>query len=107
MLIGGSAKKPNLDTVRRIKRTLREALGLAEDATVTVTELACLEEDCAPVETVFGLLRPDAPQLQHKVHKPTDDVDSRDLVEVCNAWGFDVQIADLPFPDLPSPAKEN
>ena len=95
MLIGQSPKKPNLDTVRRLKRVLREALELSDDTTVTVSELACLEEDCAPVETVFGLLHPDAPQLQHKVHKPTDGVDAQDLVEVCTAWGFDVQITAL------------
>ena len=63
------------------------------DMTVTVTELACLEEGCAPVETVIGLLRPDAPQLQCKLHKPMDAVDAKDLVRVCTAWGFDIQIA--------------
>ena len=44
-------------------------------------------------ETVIGLLRPDAPQLQCKLHKPVDAVDAKDLVRVCTAWGFDVQIA--------------
>ncbi len=96
MLIGNSSKAPNLQKIRRIKRVLREALELSEDATVTVAELACLEEDCAPLETVVGLLRPDAPQLQHKLHKATDDVDAEDLTQVCSAWGFDVVIADLP-----------
>ena len=95
MLIGGSSKKPNLKKIRRIKEVLREALALSDDATVTVSELACLEEDCAPVETVFGLLRLDAPQLQHKVHKATDDVDAQDLMEVCTAWGFEVETAAL------------
>ena len=95
MLIGHSSKKPNLEVVRRIKRTLREALSLSSEATLTITELACLEEDCAPVETVFGLLRPNAPQLQHKVHKPTDGVDATDLMEVCAAWGFHVAMTDL------------
>ena len=93
MLIGKSSKKPNLKTIRRLKQELREALELSEDSTITVTELACLEEDCAPIETVFGLLRPNEPQLQHKLHKPTDDVDARDLMEVCTAWGFPVQMA--------------
>ncbi|MEN0061186.1 MAG: hypothetical protein AAGA48_03495 [Myxococcota bacterium] len=60
MLIGRPSKRPNLETIRRIKRTLREALELPEDATITVSELTCLEEGCAPVETVFGLLRPNA-----------------------------------------------
>ena len=92
MLIGKTTKKPNLEMIRRIKRILRETLDLSDDATITLTELACLEEDCPPVETVFGLLQPDAPQLQHKIHKPVDAVDSDDLIQVCSAWGFDVDI---------------
>ena len=91
MLIGRTSKKPNLETVRRIKRALREALQLSDDAILMVTELACLEEDCAPVETVIGLLRSGEPQLQHKIHKSIETVDSEDLVTVCNAWGFEVQ----------------
>ena len=92
MLINTSPRRPNLEQVRRIKKALRAALSLSDDTTVTVTELACLEEGCAPVETAIGLLRPDAPQLQCKLHKPMDAVDARDLVQVCKAWGFDVQI---------------
>ena len=53
---------------------------------------------CA-IETVVALLRPDAPPLQHKLHKPTDTVDAEDLVQVCTAWGFDVQVPMLvPLP---------
>ena len=92
MLISTSPRQPNLEQVRRIKKTLREALRLSDDMTVTVTELACLEEGCAPVETVIGLLRPDAPPLQCKLHKPMDAVDAKDLVQVGTAWGFDVNI---------------
>ena len=88
MLIGQSGRKPNLDKIRHIKQVLRDSLDLPEDATITLTELACMEEDCPPVETVFGLLRSDAPQLQHKVHKTTEEVDADDLLEICNAWGF-------------------
>jgi len=90
MLIGNASKKPNLHVVRRIKRALHEALELPEDALITVAQLACLEEDCAPLETVIGLLRPGTPQLQHKVHKPTDVINAEDLVQVCSAWGFSV-----------------
>ena len=92
MLIGTSPRNPNLERVRRIKKALREALSLSDDMTVTVTELACLEEGCAPVETVIGLLRPAAPQLQCKLHKPMDAVDAKDLAQVCTAWGFDASI---------------
>ena len=92
MLISTSPRHPNVERARRIKKALREALRLSDDMTVTVTELACLEEGCAPVETAIGVLRPDAPQLQCKLHKPMDAVDAEDLVQVCTAWGFDVQI---------------
>ena len=92
MLISTSPRYSNLERSRRIKKALREALNLSDDMAVTVTELACLEEGCAPVETVIGLLRPDAPQLQCKLHKPMDDVDAKDLVQVCSTWGFDVEI---------------
>ena len=90
MLINTSPRRPNRERVRHIKEALRAALSLPDGATVTVTELACLEEGCAPIETVIALLRPDAPPLQHKLHKPVDAVDAEDLVQVCTAWGFDV-----------------
>ena len=95
MLINTSPRRPNLERARRIKKALREALSLSDDMTVTVTELACLEEGCAPVETAIGLLGPDTPQLQCKLHKPMDAVDAEDLVQVCTAWGFDVEIPAL------------
>lgn len=88
MLIGSTPRKPNLERVRLIKNALREALTLPDDITVTVTELACLEEDCEPLETVIGLLRPDAPRLQAKLHKPMDAVNAEDLVQVCATWGL-------------------
>ena len=88
MLIGRKLRQPNLERARQIKKVLRQALALSDDITVTVAELACLEEDCAPVETVIGLLRPGAPQLQAKVHKPMDAVGPEDLVQVCATWGF-------------------
>ena len=91
MLINTSPRNSNLKRARRIKKALREALNLSDAMTLTVTELACLEEDCAPVETVIGLLQPDAPQLQCKLHKPMDAVDAKDLLQVCTEWGFDVK----------------
>ena len=95
MFIGTQRRRPDLQRVRRIKSVLREALGLSPDTTITVTELACFEDGCAPLETVIGLLCSDAPQLQHRLHKPLDQVDSQDLAQVCAAWGFEVQASML------------
>ena len=97
MLIGSSSKRPNLLWVRRIKIALHEALELPEDAVITVTQLACLEDDCEPLETVIGLLRTGSPQLQHKVHKETEAIDAKDLLQVCAAWGLSVSLSTLEF----------
>ena len=91
MLIGNSNSKPNITVVRRIKRALHEVLELPEEAIITVVQLACLEDDCAPLETVVGLLRKGEAQLQYKVHKPTNALGAGELAQVCQAWGFDVQ----------------
>ena len=90
MLLNLAAQRPRLETVRRIKRTLREALGLPDSATLTVAQLACLEADCAPLETVIGLLRPGQPPLQHRLHKAADAITPEDLLGVCRAWGLSV-----------------
>ena len=91
MLIGKGSRRPNLKRIRSIKEALQTALSLCDEATVTVTELTCLEEGCAPIETVVALLQPNAPPRQHKIHKSTDTVDADDLMQICNSWGFDVQ----------------
>ena len=70
MLIGKSSQRPNLETVRRIKRVLIAALELPEDAIITVSQLACMEEDCAPLETVIGLLRPSCLSFSTRSIKP-------------------------------------
>jgi len=95
MLINTSPRRANLASVRRIKDALFAALSLPDATTVTVTKLACLEEGCAPVETVVALLRPDVPPPQHKLHKPIDDVDAEDLRRICQVWGYDVQTPTL------------
>ena len=98
MLLGSASHKPNIARVREIKRILREALRLPDEATVTLSQLACLEKDCAPLETVIGLLQPGRPQQQHKIHKATGDLNAKDLVEVCEAWGRPIKLEDLqPF----------
>ena len=92
MLIGSASRKPDLEAVRRIKYVLRSVLALPEDATVTVTQLACLEEDCAPLETVVGLLRPESPQLQYK--KSTNQRMNSMLKTWFRSvrWGYSIQI---------------
>jgi len=61
-----------------VKRWVVEALGPCDDRTVMVTELACSEPGCPPVETVIALLAPGR-QDQVKIHKALADVTSADV----------------------------
>lgn len=94
MLIGGSKPKTNLDMVRKIKGALEKALSLPDSATISITELACLEKGCPPVETVVTLLQAGSSPLQHKFHKPAGEFKAADLIEVSVRWGFPLD-ADL------------
>ena len=94
MLIGGPADRPSLDAVRRIKHALRHAIDLPEDAIITVTQLACLEEDCALKSQSLPPAVRRAPASAQDP-KPTDTVDANDLLQVCESWGFSVQFSIL------------
>ena len=97
MLIGGGSSKPNIQRIRAIKRCLREALELPEDAIITVTQLACLEKGCAPLETVIGLRQVGKPRLQAKIHKTTDALLASHLHKVRADWGHDVRVSKIQY----------
>ena len=90
MLIGEKKKKPNLLRLQKIKKLLSEILNLPETFTITVNQLNCYEEGCPPIETVVALLRPGLTALQHKIHKPVDQLQVNDIVKICEGWGFTV-----------------
>lgn len=65
---------------REIKTWVTEALALPEDATVMVTELACKEPGCPPIETVIAVLRGPRDTVQFKVHRAAVNLDKRAVV---------------------------
>ena len=91
MFIGSSKPKTDLNKVRKIKEVLGENLSIENNATITVTELTCLEEGCPPVETVVALLKPGSDPLQHKIHKPAAEFKAADLTEIAIRWGYPVK----------------
>jgi hypothetical protein len=74
--------------IRRLKLLARELFGASEDDAVVVTELACTEPGCPPIETVIALLRAGSEPRQVKVHKPAVDVT---IVDVELALGAEHQ----------------
>jgi hypothetical protein len=66
-----------------IKAQVASQLGLAEDATIMVTELACVEEGCPPVETVIAIFQPATQKLQFKLHRSISEITEQDIQEMC------------------------
>ena len=66
-----------------IKAQVTAALVLDEQATVMVSELACMEEDCPPIETVIAVFRPDMERLQFRLHRPIAEITAHDIEEIC------------------------
>jgi hypothetical protein len=61
----------------RVKAFVVEVVG-DRKVSVLVTELACTEPGCPPIETVIALLAPDG-NTQYKIHKPVAEVTVDDV----------------------------
>lgn len=65
--------------IERLQTWTRERFGLADDAAILVTELACMVPGCPPLETVIAFWLEDAQRRHFKVFKPLEDVVLDDL----------------------------
>ncbi len=74
------------ERIQQIKEQVRDLLGLLEDSTVLVTELACREQGCPPIETVIVVFRTVTQTLQLKLHKPAIEVTKEDLAQLCQNY---------------------
>jgi hypothetical protein len=71
------------ERANEIKIQVAAELGLDEETTVMVSELACMEEGCPPVETVIAVFRPGMPKLQFRLHRPMAEITAHDIQEMC------------------------
>ncbi len=77
MVLPGMGPRRDPETVARIRAWVRGEIE-DDETTVLVTELACTEPGCPPLETVIGLLN-ESGQVQHKLHKPLAEVTKADV----------------------------
>ena len=70
------------DVMERLRSDLRQRLGLAEDATVSIAEISCHEPGCPDVETVIAIMQPNAPNRLLRIHKRLADVRQEDVAAV-------------------------
>lgn len=78
-LPGLGAPRPDAAAAAQVRSWVRDVLAPDDERSVVVTELACSEPGCPPVETVIGLLAP-GNQTQHKIHKPLAEVVADDVL---------------------------
>lgn len=65
---------------RQIKAWVREIYELNDDVVVSITELACREDDCPDIETVIGIMRPGVRVETIRIHKAIPDVELEDII---------------------------
>jgi hypothetical protein len=75
VFIGVERPRPSYARLQEVKAWVREAWGLPEDAPLMVSELACSEPGCPPVETVIAVLRPKLKPVQRKLFSPVDGLE--------------------------------
>jgi hypothetical protein len=83
MDIFSSRNSRSSERSNEIKAQVAAALGLDEEATVMVSELACMEEGCPPVETIIVVFRPATDKLQFRLHRPISEITAHDIEEMC------------------------
>jgi len=69
----------------RIKQWMAEYGMVPESATIMVTQLACREPGCPPVETVVAVLD-GGDQWKATLHKALDEVSEEDVRTLAQRW---------------------
>ena len=64
---------------RQIKEWAGELLAPGEEVTILVSELACSEPGCPPVETVIALFRGREEPRKFHIHRPAAEVTREDI----------------------------
>jgi hypothetical protein len=69
-------------TARQIKDWVREQLALGEEVTILVSELACSEPGCPPIETVIALFRGREDTTKYTIHRPSAEITRADIASL-------------------------
>lgn len=78
-MLFGNRHKPSRDQIAAVKEWAAELLPIPLDANLLVTELACHEEGCPPIETVIAVLEAGHKPRQWKLHKSIAEITREDM----------------------------
>ncbi|RWD32106.1 MAG: nitrate reductase [Mesorhizobium sp.] len=68
------------EKARQIKAWVRELCNLDDAVVVSITELACRDQDCPDIETVIGIMRPGEKIEMIRIHKEIAEVMREDVI---------------------------
>lgn len=77
--------KPNMEHIARVKAWLEQSMALSPLSIVMVTEVACREPGCPPLETIIAVLD-GTTQRKQTLHKPVSDVSAEDIRAIAEQW---------------------
>lgn len=66
--------------VQAIKNWVYRRLEIDADVPISISQLACKESGCPPIETGIAVMT--TPVQQYKVHKAVHDINETDLCEL-------------------------
>jgi hypothetical protein len=72
------------EIARRIKTWARETFDPEGAATILVSELACSEPGCPPIETVIAILRGPNDHVKYTIHRPSAEITQTDVLALAN-----------------------
>ncbi|NJR51132.1 MAG: hypothetical protein HC780_17690 [Leptolyngbyaceae cyanobacterium CSU_1_3] len=77
-----SQDKPKADPekIRDIKNWVYRILEVDSDIPISISQLACKEPGCPPIETVIAVMS--MPVKQYKIHKAVNDIDETNICDL-------------------------
>lgn len=72
-------------SARQIKAWARELLAPGDSDTIMVSELACSEPGCPPIETVIAVLRGPGDATHYKLHRASAEITRDDIARLAAA----------------------
>jgi hypothetical protein len=74
-----SQDKPKADPkqIQQIKNWVYRILEVDSSIPISISQLACKEAGCPPIETVIAVMS--TPIKQYKIHKAANDIDEIDI----------------------------
>lgn len=72
-----STPKADPEQIARLKAWVYEAFAIPADIPVSISQLACHEPGCPPIETVIAIMT--HPPQQHKLHQAVHEITKQDV----------------------------